>query len=198
MTATPNHTVTAASSNVKSPSKAIAGWPGSAATKPEIAARPQAAAWIRSSTNTVSARPALRASGTLDGPDHALVEIDGEGAAGVGHDPDVQHRGHGHADRPQGTAGIGRLQVETGRAEADVLVLVPRGQRPARSRAEIADLAALEHGAYQHRPLPAGHIHQPLRVVGIEHRAGFDQGVVDPVHGARRSLRPVAGREGQP
>src|SRR4029077_4673253 len=99
---------------------------------------------------------------------HLWVDVDRELSAGVVDDPDVQHRGRADVDRPERArrAGGHQAELEAERREADVLVLVPRGERPTGIGTEHAEPLHLEHRPEKHWPMLAVCVYQALRALG--------------------------------
>src|SRR2546427_10796920 len=104
----------------------------------------------RSRTNAASGRPE-GASDLINSLDHLLVDVDGKRSTWVVDDPHVQHRGSGDVDRTQWTRRrrCHEAKLEAERREADVFVLVPRGQSPAATPPGNAGGHHLEHCTQQ-------------------------------------------------
>src|SRR5205085_3663736 len=83
---------------------------------------------------------------------------------------------------------------EPERGEADVFVLMPRGQRTAWVWSEGADALHLEHRPEQHRPVMRVGVHESLRMLRIQNMPLLVS-LVEPVGGRHvgRADRPVPG-----
>src|SRR5438309_6367647 len=173
--------VPSASSKVSSARPAMKTSPASANGAAEIPAMSQKVLCISSRTNAASGR--LDASALINLFHHLRIDVDGERTAWVVDDPHVQHRRHADVDRADGT-GCGRshqAELESERREADVLMLVPCGERAAWVGTELADVLHLEHRAEQHGPVLGVGVDQTLRAARVHHVARVDVALVHPV-----------------
>src|SRR5256714_4805209 len=144
---------------------------------------------MRSSTNAASGR--LEASTLINLLHHLRVDVDRELAARVVDDPHMEHRGHAHIDRPDGTCGCRchQAELEPDWRDADVLMLVPRRERAAGVGAELADSLHLKHRAEQHRAMFAVRVDESLRMPGVHHIARMELARVNHM-GGRHVFRP--------
>src|SRR5207245_3193562 len=143
----------------------------------------------RSRTNAASGRPE-GASALINSLDHLLVDVDGKRSTWVVDDPHVQHRRSGDVDRTQWTRRRRRheAELEAEWREADVLVLMPRGQGTAGVRPEIADVLHLEHRPEQDGTVFRVRVDETLWMFGVHHIGRVDVALVHPV-GRRQALR---------
>src|SRR5437879_2546530 len=175
--------VPSASSKVSSARPAMKTSPASANGAAEIPAMTQKMLCISSSTNAASGR--LDASALINLLHHLRVDVYGEWAARVVHDPHMQHRRHADVDRAEGARrGQGhQAELDAERREADVLMLMPCGERTARVGTELSDVVHLEHRADQHGPVLGVGVNETLRAARVHHVARVDVALVHPVRG---------------
>src|SRR5438552_15491100 len=114
-----------------------------AADRPAIS---QERLFSRSRTIAASGRPD-GASALINSLDHLLVDVDGKRSTWVVDDPHVQHRRSGDVERAQWTRRRRRheAELEAEWGEADVFVLMPRGQGTDGVRPVISDVLHLAH-----------------------------------------------------
>src|ERR1700681_3897331 len=95
----------------------------------------------------------------------------------------MEHRGDADVDRADRTGPEWRheAELEPERCEADVLVLMPRGERAAWVRAELADVLHLEHGADQDGAVLRVGVDEALRTLRVHHVPCVDIALVHPV-----------------